>query len=245
MNRRETLKTLLLAPLAGGVIATTGCATGNGAAASGGNAASRVNWTRLPTSYSYGRTDVEKLSDAKLFAETYFREHELITIAVLCDIILPNEHPHGGALDAGLPDFVEFMVKDRVRYKLPVRNGIAWLDSHCIENFAADFINISEAQRLSVCDEIAYPDVKNPELQTGIRFFSLMRDLTLTGYYTTAPGLADLGYEGNTPNVWDGVPDTVLRKHNMAYEPEWLEKCVDQSRRNITAEWDDDMNLIS
>lgn len=239
MKRRETLKSLLLAPLAGGVIASSGCVS------SSERSGARVNWTQLPTRYSYGRTEAEKLADAELFAETYFREHELITIAVLCDIILPNEHPNGGALDAGLPDFVEFMVKDRERYKLPVRGGIAWLDNRAVEKFGADFINISEAQRLSLCDEIAYPDVEDPELQPGIRFFSLMRDLTLTGYYTTALGLKDLGYQGNTPNVWDGVPESVLRRHGKAYEPEWLEKCVDQSRRDITAEWDDDMNLIS
>ena len=100
-----------------------------------------------------------------MFAENYFREHELLTIAVLCDIILPNEHPNGGALDAGLPDFVEFMVKDRDQYKLPVRGGVAWLDSYAIEKFGSDFINISEDQRLSICEEIAYPDTENSVLQ--------------------------------------------------------------------------------
>jgi hypothetical protein len=239
MDRRETLKSLLLAPLASGVIASTGCAS------SSSNQTTAINWTRLPTTYSYGRTEAEKLTDQQLFAESYFREHELVTIAVLCDIILPNEHANGGALDAGLPDFVEFMVKDRERYKLPVRGGIAWLDNSAVDRFGADFINISEAQRLSLCDEIAYPDVQDAELQPGISFFSLMRDLTLTGYYTTALGLEDLGYQGNTPNVWDGVPDAVLQKHNKAYETEWLKKCVDQSPRDITAEWDDDMNLTS
>lgn len=238
MNRRETLKSLLLAPLAAGVIASTGCATGSGSA-------SRITWTSLPRSYSYGRTADEKQHDAELFAETYFSEHELVTIAVLCDIILPSDHPNGGAMDAGLPEFVEFMVKDRANYKLPVRGGIAWLDYYAIENFGADFINISEPQRLQICDRIAWLDESDPELQPGIRFFSFMRDLTLTGYYTTAPGLRDLGYQGNTPNVWDGVPQDVLDKHGLSYEQEWLKKCVDQSRRDITAEWDDDMNLIS
>ena len=50
-------------------------------------------------------TDAEKQRDAELFAETFFREHELLTLAVLCDIILPSNHENGGALDAGLPDF--------------------------------------------------------------------------------------------------------------------------------------------
>ncbi|MDE0479454.1 MAG: gluconate 2-dehydrogenase subunit 3 family protein [Gammaproteobacteria bacterium] len=233
MNRRETLKSLLLAPLAAGA-ATAGCATG-----------APVNWTELPREYSYGRTEAERQRDRELFAESYFSEHELVTIAVLCDIILPSDHPNGGALDAGLPDFVEFIVKDRETLKLPVRGGIAWLDSYAVAEFGADFVNIDEPQRLSICDRIAWPDVEDPVLQPGIRFFSLMRDLTLTGYYTTGQGFRDLGYQGNVANVWDGVPAEVLARHGLQYEPEWLAKCVDQSRRNIIATWDDDMNLTS
>lgn len=233
MNRRETLKSLLLAPLAAGA-ATAGCATG-----------ARVNWTELPREYSYGRTEAERQRDRELFAESYFSEHELVTIAVLCDIILPSDHPNGGALDAGLPDFVEFIVKDRETLKLPVRGGIAWLDSYAVAEFGADFVNIDEPQRLAICDRIAWPDMEDPVLQPGIRFFSLMRDLTLTGYYTTEQGFRDLGYQGNVANVWDGVPPEVLTRHGLQYESEWLAKCVDQSRRNIIATWDDDMNLTS
>jgi hypothetical protein len=237
MNRRETLKSLLLAPMATGVIASSATARSH--------AGEARTWKALPTNYSYGRTEIEKESDAELFAEDYFREHELLTIAVLCDIILPSDHPNGGALDAGLPDFVEFMAKDRERYQLPLRGGIAWLDSYSLERFSANFININESQRFMICDSIAYVDNEEAELQPGISFFSLMRNLTMTGYYTTELGFKDLGYVGNTPNVWDGVPENVLTKHGKSYEDEWLAKCVDQSKRDVTAQWDDDMNLIS
>jgi gluconate 2-dehydrogenase gamma chain len=94
---------------------------------------------------------------------------------------------------------------------------VKWLRKGLLFFLYSDFINVSEPERLRLCDEIAYPDVEDAELQAGISFFSLMRDLTLTGYYTTEQGLIDLGYKGNTPNVWDGVPDEVLRKHNKAY----------------------------
>ena len=53
-----------------------------------------------------------------------------------------------------------------------------------------------------------------------------------------------LGYIGNSPNVWDGVPDEVLKRHGKSYEPEWLAKCVDQTKRDEVAEWDEDMNLL-
>ena len=72
-----------------------------------------------------------------------------------------------------------------------------------------------------------------------------MRNLTLTGYYTTRMGLDDLGYKGNTPNVWDGVPEDILKAHGMSYDEAGLAKCVDQSTRGVVAKWDDDGNLIS
>jgi hypothetical protein len=72
-----------------------------------------------------------------------------------------------------------------------------------------------------------------------------MRNLTLTGYYTSKIGIEDLGYKGNTPNVWDGVPEDVLAQHDVSYDAEWIEKCVDQSKRGIIAEWDEEGNLIS
>ncbi len=241
MDRRESLKTLFLASFGGSLIASNGCTAGLPTA----NAGNRLTWTPLPTEYSYGRTETEQAHDAELLSQTFFSNHELVTIAVLCDIILPNDHPNGGALDAGVPDFVEFMAKERENYKVPLRGGIMWLDKHAIDRYGADFVGITEQERRAICDSIAWPDVEDAELQPGIRFFSLLRDLTMTGYYTTALGFRDLGYQGNTPNVWDGVPEQVLRRHGKQYDPEWLAKCVDQSRRDITAEWDDDMNLIT
>ena len=55
----------------------------------------------------------------------------------------------------------------------------------------------------------------------------------------------DLGYTGNIPNVWDGVPEDVLKDHDVSYDEEWIAKCVDQSKRNETAVWDEDGNLLT
>ena len=72
-----------------------------------------------------------------------------------------------------------------------------------------------------------------------------MRNLTLTGYYTTKMGIDDLGYKGNTPNVWDGVPEDILKEHNLSYDKDWLPKFIDQSKRGEIAAWDDKGNSIS
>lgn len=122
-----------------------------------------------------------------------------------------------------------------------------WLDHKSNTEFGMEFKSIPEAQQKALLDGIAYYDSKVPmeEHPLEIQFFNLVRNLTVCGYYTSKMGIEDLGYKGNMPNVWDGVPQEVLDKHGLAYEPEWLEKCVDQSQRGVIAEWDEDGNLLT
>ena len=72
-----------------------------------------------------------------------------------------------------------------------------------------------------------------------------MRNLTMTGYFTSKIGIEDLGYVGNYPNVWDGVPQDVLDEVGMSYDPEWIAKCVDQEKRMDIATWDEEGNLLT
>jgi hypothetical protein len=71
------------------------------------------------------------------------------------------------------------------------------------------------------------------------------RCFPLTGYFTSEIGIKELGYKGNIPNVWDGVPPEILKDYSVSYDKEWIDKCVDQSKRNEIAEWDEDGNLIT
>lgn len=195
----------------------------------------------------YGRTPDEKKRDEKLKAEIFLNTHELETIAVLCDIILPATNTVGSATDAGVPEFIEFIAKDIPKHQLPLRGGLMWLDTESNKRFNQVFKLCKAQQQITIVDDIAYddPDGKKPAMAYGIKFFSLIRGLTLTGYYTTRMGVDDLGYVGNSPNIWDGVPQEVLKDYDVDYDPEWLAKCVDQSKRDATAEWDEDGNLIT
>ncbi|MFY0650890.1 MAG: gluconate 2-dehydrogenase subunit 3 family protein [Cyclobacteriaceae bacterium] len=234
MDRRDSLKSLLVGSLAGGLV-INGCAPGKEEPAVAVKEDEK----------HYGRTDKEKVRDAKLLSEQFFSEHELSTIADLCDLILPANAEHGGAVDAGVPEFVEFIVKDMPKHQLPIRGGLMWLDNHSNKKFKLEFKALSSDQQKEILDEIAYPKTASIEVKQGVDFFSLMRNLTLTGYYTTEMGIKDIGYAGNVPNVWDGVPEEVLQKHNMKYDEDWLPKFMDPDTRNDVAQWDDDGNLIA
>ena len=63
-------------------------------------------------------------------------------------------------------------------------------------------------------------------MEPGVSFFDLIRNLTATGFYTSEIGVKDIGYLGNTPNQWNGVPDDVLKQYRMAYTEKELKECV-------------------
>jgi hypothetical protein len=235
MKRRETIKSMLIGSVAGPLF-ITGCQPEH--------ADEKVNGKNgIPG--PYGRTEKEKSHDAEVYGSVFLNEHEMATITVLCDFILPATATAGSATAAGVPEFIDFIVKDIKSHQLPLRGGMMWLDHRAVKLHDAEFTDCSEEQQKHILDEIAYPDNVAPELEPGVNFFNLMRNLVLTGYYTARMGIDDLGYKGNTPNVWDGVPDDVLVKHGLSYDKEWLAKCVDQEKRNVLAQWDDQGNLIS
>jgi len=239
MKRRDTLKTILAGTIGGAAIAITpGCKTEP-------TAPGATPGIIDPT--SYGRTPAEIEHDEKVNAEIYLNAHELATIAVLCDIILPASPTAGSATAAGVPEFIDFIVKDIEGHQLPMRGGLMWLDSEAFRRFKKQFVELTAEKQIQIIDDIAYPDPddKKPEMHPGISFFSLIRNLTMTGYYTTKMGFDDLGVTSNFANIWDGVPPEILAEHDVEYDAEWLAKCVDQSKRMDIAVWDDEGNLLT
>ena len=209
MDRRKSIKSILLGTVAGGLV-VHGCKP---EAESAGEIA-----VVKSDEYIFGRTPDEKELIEILNSEQFFNEHELATIAVLSNLIIPPNDKFGGATDAGVPEFIEFMAKDIPELQTNLRGGLMWLDHKSNTDFGVEFKSLIEEQQKQILDPIAFYDSEIPmdKQPLEIQFFSLMRNLTLTGYYTSKIGIEDLGYKGNMPNVWDGVPEDVLEQHGFA-----------------------------
>lgn len=179
-----------------------------------------------PAALSYDRMEEEKALHKKLISETFFTPHEMATIAVLSDIIIPKDEVSGSATDAKVPDFIEFMVKDKPELQTPMRGGLRWLDVFMLKLYGKPFNDCSPQEQLGVVDAIAYPKKAKPEMKQGVSFFTLMRNLTASGFYSSEMGIKDIGYAGNKPNQWNGVPDEVLRQYGLAYTEKELKECV-------------------
>lgn len=204
MNRRQSLKTLGIGTLSAGVLLEA-CKTKTDV-----DAVAAVD-----DAATADRQAGEEERDKKLNTEKFFSTHEMATITILADIIIPKDDHSGSASDAKVPEFIEFIVKDMPDNQVPMRGGLRWLDMQCLNRYSNPFKDCNTKQQIEMVDEMAYPAKAKPEMQQGVAFFNRMRNLTASGFYTTKIGIDDLGYVGNRPNKWEGVPADIIKQYGL------------------------------
>ena len=216
MDRRKSIKALIIGTASTGVIIDA-CKPSDKKTEVANTTEDDANIDRMAE---------EKAFNKKLKEETFFTAAEMATITILADIIIPKDAVSGGASDAKVPDFIEFIVKDMPQHQTPMRGGLRWLDVESLKRFEKSFTAITPEQRIQIVDEIAYPAKAKPEMKQGVSFFNLLRDLTATGFYTSEIGVKDIGYIGNKANQWNGVPDDVLKQYGLSYSEKELKECI-------------------
>ncbi len=218
MDRRKSIKALVVGTVATGVVVQACKSSDDKKVAADAEA------------LLADRMQEEKDHLKKVEAEPeFFTPHELATVTVLSDIIVPKDAISGSATEAKVPEFIAFIVKDMPEHQTPMRGGLRWLDMQCFKQFDKAFVDCTAAEQIKMVDQIAYPENGDPKNKQGVTFFNLMRDLTLTGFYTSEMGVKDLGYAGNVPNKWNGVPAEVLKEKGLAYTDKENKECVSYS----------------
>ena len=215
MDRRKSLKVIALGAVSGSLLLDA-CKPKD----------KKIVEPLAPTELTIDRAPEEIAEHKKLTSETFFTPHELATISALSDIIIPADEVSGSASDAKVADFIEFIVKDKPEFQTPMRGGLRWMDIQCNKRFGNAFVSCNSNQQLQLVDDIAFPAKAKPEMKQGVSFFNLMRNLTATGFYTSARGIKDIDYKGNKPNQWNGVPDDVLKQYGLSYSEKELKECI-------------------
>lgn len=193
MNRREALTLIALGPLAATVGATVGVQKAEGAEPS-----------------SMAPAPAEPL---------FFTPHEFATVALLADLIIPRDAQSGSATEAGVPEYIDFILQDVASGSaLPIRGGLAWLDAESQRRYERNFIDLHPGEQRAILDDIAWPERARPEMSHGVAFFNRMRDLVGSGFFSSKMGVEDLRYRGNTVVLeWTGCPPEALRKLGVSY----------------------------
>jgi hypothetical protein len=206
IERREILKRLGAAPLAAGFA---------------------VSEAQAQRAHEHVKRKGDTVKEGP-YERRLFDDHEWATVGVLADLVLPTDGRSGSATDAGVPEFIDFILTDelatpreREEMQTAVRGGLAWLDRECRTRFAGSFLECGDGQRRAVLDAIAWPERAAPEMSQGVAFFNLFRDLVASGFWTSRVGMDDIGYMGNTYVAeWTGCPPEVLARLGLSPKAE-------------------------
>jgi gluconate 2-dehydrogenase gamma chain len=192
-NRRTMLRLLAAAPAAAGFA-----------------------WTEAEAQQAHTHAQAAQTAATRggvAFKPKFFTAHEWATVRMLVDIIIPRDERSGSATEAGVPEFMDFMMNDQPGRQTAMRGGLAWLDRECVSRYDKMFVDCTSADRTKVLDEIAWPQKAAAGLSHGVAFFNAFRDLTASGFWTSRMGIKDLDYQGNVfVPEWKGCPDDIVKK---------------------------------
>ena len=196
LNRRDALKVLGVAPVA----AAMGPAVAHAETAVGAVQAAVAQQT----------------------APKFFNAREWKTLRVLVDYIIPRDERSGSATEAKVPEYIDYLLAEKdanPATQVAMQGGLAWIDTEARERFGKTFVAASDAQRRQILDDIAYPAKAKPEMSHGVTFFNRLRDMTASGFFSSAMGWQDLKYQGNVFNPgYDGCPPAALEKLGVSYD---------------------------
>jgi hypothetical protein len=202
IDRRELLKRASLGPLAASFLLSPG---------------------RVQAAQEHAHRQAARAARGQAYKPKFFTAVEWATVRVLADVVIPTDARSGGATDALVPEFIDFILDDplaeareRERLQTRMRGGLAWLERECARRSGKGFAAASPDERKPLVDDIAWPEKARPEMEPGAAFFTLFRDLVASGFWSSKMGVDDLRFMGNTfVAEWNGCPPEVLAKAGL------------------------------
>jgi hypothetical protein len=123
----------------------------------------------------------------------FFTAAEYSTVERLAEIIIPNDGTPG-AKDAGVAEFIDFMVSRDSEAQYNFRTGLTWLNAHSERSQGKPFVELPTEQQIAILEPLAYKEKARPGEEDGRRFFYLIREFTVTGFYTSEIGYKALDH---------------------------------------------------
>jgi gluconate 2-dehydrogenase gamma chain len=197
MNRRDAVQLLAALPLA---------------------AALRISRADHERAWRFVENAQRLAAEGVPFAPTFFTPAEFRTVGIIADMIIPRDERSGSATDAGVAEFMDFMMIDRAGDQPWMRSGLSWMDSQSSTRFGRAFADATDSERALILNDIAWPARASATMADGVSFFNRFRDLTSSGFWSSRMGVKDLDYIGSTFNPnWDGCPPEALAKLGVTY----------------------------
>ena len=126
-----------------------------------------------------------------VYRPQFFTAAEYAMVERLTEIIIPSDETPG-AKEAGVAEFIDFMVANDPEPQYPFRLGLAWLNAHAEQTNGKRFVELTPEEQTSLLEPLGFKNKARPGVESGVRFFNLMREFTVTGFYTSEIGFKEL-----------------------------------------------------
>jgi gluconate 2-dehydrogenase gamma chain len=126
-----------------------------------------------------------------VYRPQFFTAAEYALVEYLSEMIIPTDTTPG-AKEAGVPEFIDFMVANDPEVQYSFRMGLAWMNAHAEQKDGKRFMELTAEQQASLLEPLGFKDKTRPGEETGRRFFRMMREYTVTGFYTSEIGYKEL-----------------------------------------------------
>ena len=113
---------------------------------------------------------------------------------LLADYIIPRDEHSGSATDAKVPEYMDFLLSEKdasLNTQTAMRGGLAWLDTECRKRFRQDVHRRDRRAAAPGARRHRLSAKAKPEMSYGVSFFNRFRDMTASGFYSSAIGWQD------------------------------------------------------
>ena len=130
---------------------------------------------------------------AKPLAPKAFDKARFQTLTRLVDLIIPRTETPGAA-DAGVDFQIDGTAAGKPELRAQLERGLAALDSLARKKGGHPFLELPAADQIALLEAVSV----DANTEAG-RFFQMIKNMTIEGYYTSREGLEqELGWHGNT-----------------------------------------------
>jgi hypothetical protein len=183
--------------------------------------------------HNHGANGSDKAQAKGPYQRQTFDDHQWQTVRVLCDLVIPADQSGPSATGAGVPEYLDDWVAFRTEqdgnqnFRAEILGGLMWIDRESNKLCGKDFADAGADTQKQILDRIAYPKKVAKDDHQGMAFFNQFRSLTVSGYFSSKPGVAALPYLGNVavtewkgcdPKVWAVIEERMKNGYNGILE---------------------------
>jgi hypothetical protein len=152
-----------------------------------------VTWTfASPQTHAHRKQPVKS---GAVYEPKFFTAPEYDLLLTLSELIIPKDDSPG-AREAGVSEFLDFIVYSDPSLQYPFRSGLKWMNAHSHHLYGVNFLELGERERTEILRHLAFKDQYRTGEEDGRAFFNLLREYVVIGFYTSQIGMQEIGYPG-------------------------------------------------